>query len=271
MLDATLSIQSVWQNISAEIMPTVVNGLERVSQFFKNHQESISKIEKLVGRTIGAALDGIFTIADNLATITDAVLTPLADIGNGIFDAFGSIFDTITTAGGALSDKRNKQVEELNTKHFGLIERYIQDVVTEVGYVGKDIQEANKKYDVLVKQTLAKTAPKTIDDYENEVLDAALKNNRLELAKANAMASMGDDWENADTMTQIERVREYYDAMDDVVINSAEDLRTFKESVEQGEIEMEALGRVIDETSNNIARRGEAIKALNNQIALTRS
>lgn len=95
LLDATLSLQSVWQSISNDIMPTVVDGLGKVTDFFKENQEFIGKIEKLVSRTIGAALDGVLSIADTLADIADTVLTPMIDLGNLVMDVGGQLVDDI--------------------------------------------------------------------------------------------------------------------------------------------------------------------------------
>ena len=105
LLNATLSIRSVWQNISTAVMPSIVDALERVSQFFTDHQESISKIERLVSRTIGVALDGALAVADTIVGIADALIAPLADFGNALFDQFEIVF----SAGGTLKKNNKKE------------------------------------------------------------------------------------------------------------------------------------------------------------------
>jgi len=95
LLDATLSLQSVWQNISNAIMPTVVNALDNVSSFFKDHQDSIAKIEKLVSRTIGLAIDGVLAIADKLSWVVDAIGGVASFLGD-VFDIVGQGIDEMT-------------------------------------------------------------------------------------------------------------------------------------------------------------------------------
>lgn len=262
LLTATLSIQSVWQNISTAIMPAVVDALERVSQFFIEHQESISKIEKLVSRTIGAALDAVFAIADVAANVADTLIAPLADFGNALFDQFETVF----TAGGALTKNDNEAIIDLNTKHFGLIERHIQDVAEEVGYVGEDISKHYTKLDELVKKTTTQTVPKSFEDYENEKFDAILKDSRIRMAEENAKAMSGSAWESMDELERLDKVREVYDKFGEEGINSAADLQAFRESVKQGEIELKALNTIIEEQTARHAATYDKYKQLGEQI-----
>lgn len=226
------------------------------SESFKSMLSSLSSI-----------IESVVRVVDVLSPVLEVVM----DVAAKLMEVASVWFEGLFSP---LSWGKPKSIKETPAERTAIEQRSkmvaamsgIPDIAKELSSIGQDVQNHYKKLDDLVKETAARNAPKTIEAYENERLDALLKDNRLAFAESNAQAAAGEQWDAMDELEKIEAVKEAYNAIGETGINSAEDLKTFRESVKQGEQEIQKLNSVIEAIEANHQSLFNRYKDLDTQL-----